>query len=186
MPLPLTVAALVLASSLVSCRGRDAASDGTASAAAEPPPRRQPASREAGEHWVQDQELRGVMQDLSLKLQRNAPQGVPEDPEDAADPNDLDRSFRQAQQLADGLAAAAVRIPASVDGAKMGEARYTEFRRVANTLRDHAFSLGEAARAKSIERMQRELVAVNSACIDCHRQFRDFAGLIEFPRAAAD
>jgi cytochrome c556 len=138
------------------------------------------------EHWVQDQQLRRVMQELSLKLQRHTPGSLPQDPEDAVDKAGVEQSFRQAEQLANGLAAAVVRIPATVNPARMGEAQHTEFRRLADTLRDNSFKLREAAGAKSVERMQQELRAVNSTCIDCHRQFRDFAGMIDFTRASAD
>jgi hypothetical protein len=167
---------------LVSCRGSDAPNRPTTAPAAT----QGQTSRAMGEHWVKDEQLRRVMQELSLKLQRHTPGSLQQDPEDAVDKEAVEQSFRQAEQLADGLAGAAVRIPATVDPAKMGEAQHTEFRRLADTLRDNSFKLREAAGAKNIERMQQELRAVNSTCIDCHRQFRDFAGVIDSTRASAD
>jgi hypothetical protein len=181
--------AILLGSSLVSCRGGNPQNRSTtepSGSTTKPSGSREQTSRALGEHWVQNEQLRRVMQELSVKLQRNSPAALPEDPEDAINKEDVEQSFQQAERLADGLAAAAVRIPATVDRAKMGEARHTEFTRLADTLRDNAFTLRGAAAVKSIERMQRELRAVNSTCIDCHRQFRDFAGMIDSTRAGAD
>jgi cytochrome c556 len=136
-------------------------------------------------HWVQNEQLRGLMKELSAKSQRNWPKDVPQDPEDpqSGDPRN---TMDSAAKLADGLAATAARIPESVTNANMSEADLAGFQAEANTLRDQAMRLGQAARAKKVEQMQRSLDAISSTCISCHSRYRDFAGQVNMNRAAAE
>jgi hypothetical protein len=95
---------------------------------------------DATRHWVQDAQLRALMKSLVAKTQRNLPNGLSQDPEDsqASEP----RNAMGAARLADGLAASAVRIPASVAAMKMSEADRAGFQAEADTLHDLALRLG--------------------------------------------
>jgi hypothetical protein len=138
-----------------------------------------------GKHWVQDDQLRNLMKDISAKAQRNWPTDVPRDPEDQQS-GDLSHAVQSAATLSDGLAAAAVRIPASVSGMKMSEADTVGFQAEANLLRDQALRLGQAARAQKVEQMQQSLDAISSTCISCHSRYRDFAGQLNMQRVSAE
>ena len=59
------------------------------------------------------------------------------------------------------------------------------FNAEAMNLRSHALDLERAARDHKVEQMQRALDGVNASCIACHSRFRDFAGQLDFGRAAA-
>src|SRR3954469_15452295 len=79
------------------------------------------APEKLGAHWVQNTQLRALMKEMSERTQAHTPRNLPQDPEDAAS-KDPDAAFKQAAMLADGLAGAAVRIPASVASVQMSEA----------------------------------------------------------------
>src|SRR6202011_4574176 len=108
---------------------------------------------------VQTDQLRTLMKELSARTDRNWPKNLPPDPEDRQN-GDIPKAMASATKLADGLAAAALRIPASVTNAKMSEADRAGFEAEANTLHDQALRLGLAARAKKVEQMQRCLDAI--------------------------
>ena len=137
-----------------------------------------------GDHWVQSDGLRTLMKEISLNTQQHWPQGVPRDPEDQ-ELGELPRATARAVTLADGLAAAAVRIPASVAAKDMNEADVAGFRAEANVLRDQSLRLGQAARAGKVEQMQRSLDAISSTCISCHSRYRDFSGQMNMQRVSA-
>jgi soluble cytochrome b562 len=128
-----------------------------------------------GRHWVQNQQLRSLMKSVQLKTLTNWPRQVPQDPEDPQLVNP-DALMANAAILADGLADAAVRIPASVTNSKMSDADSAGFQAEANTLHRQALRLGEAAREKNVEHMQMSLDAINDTCISCHSRYRDFSG----------
>lgn len=144
----------------------------------------EPSHQPMGDHWVQSDALRTLMKDVSQKMQRNWPQGVPRDPEDR-ETGELPRAMDSAATLADGLAAAAVRIPGSVRAEKMNEADGAGFRAEADTLRDQSLRLGQAARAGKVEQMQEALDAISSTCISCHSRYRDFSGELNMQRVSA-
>ena len=159
---------------LASCRQRgDTGADGGAA---------QTGPAVIGEHWVQDERLRGVMAELS-RQSGHWPAGLPDDVE-SPDPETAD-AFREATALADGLARAARDIPRSVAGREMSPENRRGFNGEARRLRDHAVALKEAARGRKVERMQRALDGISSSCISCHSQYRDFAGELGARRASA-
>jgi hypothetical protein len=91
-----------------------------------------------------------------------------------------------AAKLADGLAAAAERIPSSVTTASMSEADRAGFQAEADTLRDQALRLGQAARTNQVEHMQESLDAISATCISCHSRYRDFSGQLITQPSAGD
>jgi hypothetical protein len=135
-------------------------------------------------HWIQDQQLRTVMSELSLRTRESWPQNVPDDPEALNRPRD--ETFREAASLADALASAADRIPKSVEKQPMSETDRHAFASEASRLRDNALDLKAAAEQRRVEPMQRALDQVNSSCIGCHSRFRDFAGELDTRRASLD
>ena len=137
-----------------------------------------------GQHWVQDQQLRTVMAELSLKTRESWPRGLPDDPEVPARPRE--ETFRQAASLADDLASAAGRIPDSVAKLPLSEADRRGFSAEASRLHDNALRLKEAAGQRKLEPMQRALDQVNSSCIACHSKYRDFTGELNAQRASLE
>lgn len=135
-------------------------------------------------HWVQDAQLRSLMQELSAKTQRNWPNNLPLDPEDQQ--AGRSRNAMGAAKLADGLAAAAERIPASVSTASMSEADRAGFQAEADTLRGQALRLGQAARANRVEQMQESLDAISATCISCHSRYRDISGQLNIQQSAGN
>jgi hypothetical protein len=133
-----------------------------------------PVPDDMARHWVQDAQLRGLMKDLSAKTQQNWPKDLPQDPEDQQ--SRRSRDTMGAAKLADGLAAGAERIPASVTTATMSEADRAGFQAEADTLRDQALRLGQAARTNQVEHMQESLDGISATCISCHSRYRDFSG----------
>ena len=128
-----------------------------------------------GKHWVQNDQLRSLMKSLSGRTQRDWPRGVPQDPEDEQN-GDLTKTMDSAAVLADHLADTAIQIPASVIDSKMSEADLAGFQAEANTLHRQAVRLGESARARKVEPMQKSLDAIGDTCISCHTRYRDFSG----------
>jgi hypothetical protein len=135
-------------------------------------------------HWVQDQRLRTVMAELSLRTRDSWPRDVPQDPEEPAQPRE--ETFRAAASLADALASAAGRIPKAVEHRPMSDTDRHGFASEAARLRDSATDLKAAAEQRRIEPMQRALDQINSSCIACHSRYRDFAGELDTRRAIAD
>ena len=136
-----------------------------------------------GTHWVQDERLRGVMAEVARQT-AHWPAGVPDDPE-APLTDDVADSFRQAERLADGLAAAARNIPRAVADREMSPEVRRGFNAEARRLRQQSLELKEAARGRKVERMQRLLDGISASCISCHSNYRDFTGELDTSRAAA-
>jgi hypothetical protein len=143
------------------------------------------APRPAPQHWVQNDQLRAVMGELSLRTRESWPKDLPEDPE-ASRPWDRGRAFGDAARLAEGLAEAADRIPLSVRDAPMSADDRRGFVAEARRLRESALQLRAAAGGRRLEPMQRSLDQINSACIACHSRYRDFAGELNTRKASAD
>ena len=145
------------------------------------------APRRLGEHWVQNDQLKAVMAQVSSHAAR-WPAGVPDDPEAAQSPAqraDAEQAFREAAALADGLAEAAARIPRSVADHPMSDEDRRGFRAEAERLRVHALELRRAARARRVEPMQRSLDQISSSCVSCHSQYRDFTGELQARKASS-
>jgi hypothetical protein len=135
-------------------------------------------------HWVQDERLRGVMAEISRQAQ-HWPAGVPDDVESPATAESK-RAFADAVALADGLARAARDIPRAVADREMTSETRRGFNAEARHLRDQAVQLKDAARSRSVERMQRLLDGISSSCISCHSQYRDFTGELGTRRASLE
>jgi hypothetical protein len=185
-------AALLGVAVLSSCAHRDrhdsrpadpAVGDGGGKRTAATAPGKAP--EKLGAHWVQNTQLRALMKEMSERSQAHAPRNLPQDPEDPASKSP-DAAFKQAAMLADALAGAAVRIPASISNVQMADADRRAFEAEATMLRDQAYTLRQHANAKRLEQMQRSLDAINSTCISCHSRFRDFAGQLDVQRVTAD
>jgi cytochrome c556 len=137
-----------------------------------------------GKHWVQNEQLRKVMMEMSAKSQRNWPKDVPQDPEDPTAGN-LSQTMDSAAKLADGLAASAMQIPDGVVDRMVSEADRAGFQAQANILHDQAVRLGQVAREGKVEQMQRSLDGINATCISCHSRYRDFSGKLNSRQASA-
>jgi len=174
---PLFAAALA-ASLVASCR-HDTSTETASTAPAKPT-----LVDRSQQHWVQDQQLRTVMAELSLRTRDSWPKDVPQDPESAARPPE--ETFRDAAALADALAAAAGRIPKSVANRPMSETDRHGFASEAARLHDSALDLKAAAEQRRVEPMQRALDQINSSCIACHSHYRDFTGELDTRRASLD
>jgi hypothetical protein len=140
-------------------------------------------SDQAGKHWVQSEQLSDLMNSISAKMLADAPEDLHRPRADVGE-DDVERAITSAAKLAEGLAASAERIPVSVEHVKMSEADRAGFLAEAETLRKQALELGQAARARKTDQMQRSLAAISSTCISCHSRYRDFAGELDIQRAA--
>lgn len=144
-----------------------------------------PSPEAMGKHWVQNEQLRKVMAEMSSQSQRNWPSDVPQDPEDPASGN-LTKTMNSAAKLAEALAASAMKIPDGVVDKMASDADRAGFQAQAGILRAQAERLGQAARMGKVEQMQRSLDAINSTCISCHSRYRDFSGQLNFRQASAE
>jgi cytochrome c556 len=138
-----------------------------------------------GQHWVQDERLRGVMAELS-RQSAHWPAGVPDDPESRNTDSETSAAFRDAAALADGLARAARDIPRAVADREMSAETRRGFKAAAERLRTQALALRDAARGRKVEPMQRALDGISSSCISCHSQYRDFTGELGPRKASAE
>jgi cytochrome c556 len=138
-----------------------------------------------GQHWVQDERLRGVMAELSRQA-AHWPAGVPDDPESHNPDSQTSTAFRDAEALADGLARAARDIPRAVADREISPETRRGFNAEAQRLRTQALVLRDAARGRKVERMQRALDGISSSCISCHSQYRDFTGELGPRKASAE
>jgi cytochrome c556 len=149
------------------------------------PVAKSPASQPAlgGPHWVQSQQLRGVMEQLSGLRGAIPKTDMPQDAESPAG-NEANLAIASAAALGDALAETAMKIPAAVANHKMSEADRRAFVAQAQTLRDQAIELRDAAKARKLERMQEAMDQLNTTCFACHSRFRDLAGELEFRKAS--
>jgi hypothetical protein len=127
-----------------------------------------------GEHWVQDAEVRALMQRMA-RGNTAWPDDLPEDPEgvNRADPS---QAYAEAATLADLLAQIASDIPQAIAHKSLPDAKRKGFIKEAEALQRHALELKEAARAGKVEQMQRALDRINTTCFACHSQYRDLSG----------
>jgi cytochrome c556 len=138
----------------------------------------------APQHGKQGQHLRDTMHRLAGHTAYSPVGKLPADPESQkpVDP----KVFDDAADLAAGLASTAKQIPARAKDRPMSDADRHAFEAEAGTLRRYAVELERAAKAHKIEQMQRAFDGVNASCLACHSRFRDFAGQLDFGKAAAD
>lgn len=132
--------------------------------------------RASTQHWIQNDDLYAVMKRLGAKTADNWPSTLPDDPEVAVTPEMRERAFREGAALATALADSSREIPRSVATVPMSEADRTTFAGIANGLSDQARLLGQAARGRNVEGMQRHLDSVRSSCMSCHTRFKDISG----------
>ena len=135
-----------------------------------------------GPHWVQDEQLRQVMKEISRYALDSTPGGG-EAAGGQSDPAPTDQFFEDAVGLANGLAFTASRIPDAVADRKMSDQDRAGFNAEAANLRRHAASLREAAEAKDAGAMRSRLKEVHATCLACHSRYRDFAGELNDFRA---
>jgi cytochrome c556 len=134
-------------------------------------------------HAAQGQHLRDTMHQLAERTAYSPVGKLPPDPESskAVDP----RVFDDAATLAASLAETAAKIPTSARDKRLSEVDRQAFEAEAMNLRSHALELERAAKDRKVEQMQRAFDGINASCIACHSRFRDFAGQLDFGRAAA-
>jgi len=129
-------------------------------------------------HWVQDAQLRRIMDELESLAAVTWPQEL----EPEMSKTEIQRRlmmFSEAQSLAEGLAQAADEIPRTIAKVEISEADRRGFLALVETLREQAQRLGEAARTGDDRRMEWHLNAINETCVSCHERFRDFSGPID-------
>ena len=176
------LAALTLAAGSASCRPSDFGRRDDDAALSNPD------DRGGGDHWVQDEQLRVVMRQISQHAER-WPAAVPEDrsaegrSQSREAQAQADDAFRDAVALAEGLAEAARQIPRSVADHPMSREDRAGFGAEAARLREQALRLRRAARARQVEPMQQALSGVSAACVSCHSHYRDFTGELGAGRA---
>jgi cytochrome c556 len=133
-------------------------------------------------HAAQGKHLRETMHQLAEKNAYSPTANLPPDPE--SDKKIAPKVFDDAAKFASGLAETASKITTSKRDKKLSDAERTAFDAEANNLRSRALDLQRAANEHKVEAMQRAFDGINSSCIACHNRFRDFAGQLDFGRAA--
>lgn len=122
-------------------------------------------------HGLQKAKLRDLMDQLGESRGKIWPQEIT-----AARRSDDDEMFEQIRIAAAALTESAQEIPKMADHMNMHEVDRRSFTAQALTLHDQALRLENAATAKDLARMKRELNAIDTTCNSCHRRFREFAG----------
>lgn len=126
-------------------------------------------------HWVTDARLRDAMRDIDRLSMTSWPQEV-ETEFSQVDAYASAKAFWEARQLAEGLRAAAERIPELVSHIKMSAADRRSFEALVHTLRDQSDELKERAALGDRSGMRTALASIDATCNSCHVRFRDFAG----------
>ena len=134
-------------------------------------------------HAKQGQKLRDTMHQLAEQTAYSPVSKLPPDPE--SDKKSDPKVFEEAEKLASQLAKTAATIPTSKRDRPLSEAARADFEKLAMDLQRQAKDLEAAAKAHQVEQMQRSFRAINATCVGCHSRFRDFAGELDFGRAAA-
>jgi cytochrome c556 len=136
-----------------------------------------------GPHWVQSQQLRGVMEQLSGLRGAIPNTEIPQDPE-SPQGKQANLAIEAVAALGEALSETAMKIPGAVANHKMNEADRRAFVAEAQTLRDQAIELRDAAKSRKLERMQAAMDQLNTTCFACHSRFRDLAGELEIRKAS--
>jgi len=126
-------------------------------------------------HWVQSERLRVVMDVLERDTLSTWPQEV-ENEYAEIEAEKAGRALAEAGKLAEALVSSASRIPEAVMKVRMSEADRRAFVAQADTLRDQAQLLYDAAAAQDLQRMRTQLDSITATCRSCHDRFRDFSG----------
>jgi len=134
------------------------------------------------QHWIQEDEMRSLMERLGAKTAEHWPATIPDDPEDPATSSERKEAFKSSAKLASALADAAEQIPHMVEKSSLSDADRNAFIGTAQVLSDQARKLNRAARRHNVEEMQRLLDATRATCISCHTRFKDISGTLP-PRA---
>jgi len=163
---------------LVSCKSSET------KPAATPPvvtatPAVAPTTQSSPQHWVQDQQLRGLMNILAKQTS-----AVPGQAADVESPPGFlkNQPYDQVATLADGLAQTSLQISRVPGKEKLSTADQQGFDALAKSLHDQALELKAGAEAHQLERMQNSLTSMSNTCTACHTRYRDLSGLLE-PRA---
>jgi hypothetical protein len=182
------IAAIPLLATLTSCAQQNRHSSETAADAGRAAPQTRvgdAGTKPPSKHWIQNRQLSALMNEISAKMVSGAPDYEPRPRSDQTD-EDVRKAIESTVKLADGLAASAERIPASVEGVQMSEADRAGFNAEAQTLRTQAIHLRDVARTGKTVEMQRAMSAIGSTCISCHSRYREFAGDINSARASTN
>ena len=130
-------------------------------------------------HAVQSQRLRAVMGRVGTEVRKTWPQEIASEREAEAQRRDEMR-FEDAANLADDLAEAANEIPGALDSGQLSGQDLKAFMDDVDALRARAADLRSAAQDKNLPAMRRAMSNVRETCMDCHRQFRQVSGPLEF------
>ena len=145
----------------------------------EPTGTRQPTAEAPSAHWVQSEQLQGLMDRLAAR--RWSATGTSD--KDVESPAGADEDTRRVSALAAELAAMATNIPTSVNLSSLSASDRAAFIAEADNLHDEAMNLQRAADRKQIERMQGAMKAIDGTCLACHSRFRDLTGVLDRNRA---
>lgn len=153
----------------------------------QPPPATQPQGPDRLEqHWVQDWQIRGIMQRIRHGSGDIWPKGLPDDPEKPPTTQAVEQAFKDAGVLARSLSQAASELPRLIENKPLPPDARSGFVAQAERLRDQAAELQGHAEGRRIEGMQRTLDAINWTCFDCHNRYRDLTRVLDAGRAELD
>lgn len=136
-------------------------------------------------HGLRDEQLNQLMQRISAKTEKYWPEDVPR-PRDDQKAGDLAKASESAHRLADALASAAERIPASVERVPMTEADRAGFMAEATTFGAQALRLRQAASEQNSDGIRAALDSITATCVSCHARYRDFAGDLQVQQVNAE
>lgn len=129
-------------------------------------------------HWIHSEHLRTVMASLEQEALSSWPQEV-ENEYAIINKEKSKRSYQEAQTLAKLLANTAPQIIQATVEFKLSEADYRGFVAQADTLKEQAQRLHQAATGGDIDRMRQELKSIRATCRSCHERYRDISGPID-------
>jgi hypothetical protein len=147
-------------------------------------PQTEPATRTpvANRHWLEDEELRKIMADIT----RQYPMPRDHARTGAKEGDELRKWTSQIAKLAAELRSAAEKIPAVVSSVRMTPADRAAFKAQADTLGDQARILQRAAKKGDVDAMHNAMIDIGTTCASCHARFRDFSGLLENRQTSVD
>ena len=130
-------------------------------------------SQPADEHWIHDQRLRLLMAKLSKRNPYLPTDGSP-DPQ--SNRRGTPEGFVEVAAIANAIMVAADQLPGVTATIKMNEADRSGFLAQARNLHQQAERLRDAARQERIDQMQLHMASLDSSCISCHTEYREFSG----------
>jgi cytochrome c556 len=127
-------------------------------------------------HWVHDQQIRAVMNQLALDVETGDP--VRRSPPGVSYPRETIQAFDEASTLAEALAESTDTIECLAEERDMPEADRAAFLAQVDTLRTQAHRMNKMAASYNMQGVQLAFNEINATCNACHTRFRDYAGAL--------